>query len=302
MEEFIENQVREEKNGIGTAYVLENNELFYDIGYKVMQNLDESCLLKCHRLKYNGKIKLVYFTSEYESIAQVIRRSTPEASQIIIARMFEAFNQIENLGFLDISYVDNRLDNIFVDPVTNVVKIIYLPINIPGRKKNKTIFENEIKAQLNRLEVSVPVNTQAPVQTVATPAHPAQNVAASVQPVQNITASAHPAAQTVQTSPQTNMECIWIQSLDGQIRFQIGHQDFVIGKSKDKVNGVIIGNPAVSRVHCKILYQNGTYFILDMGSSNGTFLDGKRVTATEPLPIQNGSRIRIANIELMVRG
>ena len=61
MEEFIENQVREVKNGIGTAYVLENNELFYDIGYNVMQNLDESCLLKCYRLKYNGKIKLFYF-------------------------------------------------------------------------------------------------------------------------------------------------------------------------------------------------------------------------------------------------
>lgn len=76
----------------------------------------------------------------------------------------------------------------------------------------------------------------------------------------------------------------------------------MIGKSKDRVNGVIIGNPAVSRVHCKILYQNGTYFIVDMGSSNGTFLNGKRVSATEPLPIQNGSRIRIANIELMVRG
>ena len=40
MEDFIENQVREVKNGIGTAYILENNEMFYDIGYKVMQNLD----------------------------------------------------------------------------------------------------------------------------------------------------------------------------------------------------------------------------------------------------------------------
>lgn len=274
MEDFIENQVREVKNGIGTAYILENNELFYDIGYKVMQNLDESCLLKCHRLKYNGKVKLVYFTSEYESIAQIMQRSTPEAAQNAVAQMYEAFMQIENLGFLDISYVDNRLDHIFVDPVTNAVKIIYLPVNIPGRKKNKASFENEIKAQLSRLGIAA--------SAVLTP----------VQPVM----------QNDQMPPQNNQECIWIQSLDGRIQFQVGHGDFVIGKSKDKVNGVIIGNPAVSRVHCKILYQNGTYFIADMGSSNGTFLDGKRVTATEPLPIQNGSRIRIANIEFMARG
>ena len=274
MEDFIENQVREVKNGIGTAYILENNEMFYDIGYKVMQNLDESCLLKCHRLKYNGKVKLVYFTSEYESIAQIMQRSTPEAAQNVVAQMYEAFMQIENLGFLDISYVDNRLDHIFVDPVTNAVKIIYLPVNIPGRKKNKASFENEIKAQLSRLGIAA--------SAVLTP----------VQPVM----------QNDQMPPQNNQECIWIQSLDGQIQFQVGHGDFVIGKSKDRVNGVIIGNPAVSRVHCKILYQNGTYFIVDMGSSNGTFLNGKRVSATEPLPIQNGSRIRIANIEFMARG
>lgn len=274
MEDFIENQVREVKNGIGTAYILENNEMCYDIGYKVMQNLDESCLLKCHRLKYNGKVKLVYFTSEYESIAQIMQRSTPEAAQNVVAQMYEAFMQIENLGFLDISYVDNRLDHIFVDPVTNAVKIIYLPVNIPGRKKNKASFENEIKAQLSRLGIAASA-VQTPVQ---------------------------PVMQNDQMPPQNNQECIWIQSLDGQIQFQVGHGDFVIGKSKDRVNGVIIGNPAVSRVHCKILYQNGTYFIVDMGSSNGTFLNGKRVSATEPLPIQNGSRIRIANIELMVRG
>ena len=274
MEDFIENQVREVKNGIGTAYILENNEMFYDIGYKVMQNLDESCLLKCHRLKYNGKVKLVYFTSEYESIAQIMQRSTPEAAQNVVAQMYEAFMQIENLGFLDISYVDNRLDHIFVDPVTNAVKIIYLPVNIPGRKKNKAFFENEIKAQLSRLGIAASA-VQTPVQ---------------------------PVMQNDQMPPQNNQEYIWIQSLDGQIQFQVGHGDFVIGKSKDRVNGVIIGNPAVSRVHCKILYQNGIYFIVDMGSSNGTYLNGKRVSATEPLPIKNGSRIRIANIELMVRG
>ena len=292
MEEFIENQVREVKNGIGTAYVLENNELFYDIGYKVMQNLDESCLLKCYRLKYNGKIKLVYFTSEYESIAQMIQRLTPDAAQNVVARMYEAFTQIENLGFLDVSYVDNRLDHIFVDPITNVVKIIYLPVNIPGRKKNKAVFENEIKAQLNQLAVSTPA--------IQTSVQPTMQV--SPQPAQKTTTPVQTEAQNIQVPPQRNPECIQIQSLDGQIQFQVGHGDFVIGKSKDRVNGVIIGNSAVSRVHCKILYQNGTYFIVDMGSSNGTFLNGKRVSATEPLPIQNGSRIRIANIELMVRG
>lgn len=65
MKEFLGKQVTEEEHGMGIAYLLENNELFYDIGYKVMQNLEETYLLKCHRLKYNGKIKTGIF---YERI------------------------------------------------------------------------------------------------------------------------------------------------------------------------------------------------------------------------------------------
>ena len=55
MKEFLGKQVTEEEHGMGIAYLLENNELFYDIGYKVMQNLEETYLLKCHRLKYTEK-------------------------------------------------------------------------------------------------------------------------------------------------------------------------------------------------------------------------------------------------------
>ena len=55
------------------------------------------------------------------------------------------------------------------------------------------------------------------------------------------------------------------------------------------MDGEITGNPAVSRVHCKILVRNRSYYIQDLGSSNGTFLNGKKVTMTEPLEIQDGS-------------
>lgn len=65
MKEFLGKQVTEEEHGMGIAYLLENNELFYDIGYKVMQNLEETYLLKCHRLKYKRKNKTGIF---YERI------------------------------------------------------------------------------------------------------------------------------------------------------------------------------------------------------------------------------------------
>ena len=81
MKEFLGKQVTEEEHGMGIAYLLDNNELFYDIGYKVMQNLEETYLLKCHRLKYNGKIKLVYFTKEYVTAETVLANAMPEVKE-----------------------------------------------------------------------------------------------------------------------------------------------------------------------------------------------------------------------------
>lgn len=152
MGEQFRGQITEVEHLADTAYILENNELFYDIGFKVMQNLENSCLLKCHKLKYNGKIKLVYFTSEYLSVAQAIAKANPKFLGSIIGRIFEAFSQIENLGFLDITYIENKLDKIFVDSVNGTIKIIYLPINGNGERKNKSIFENEVCTQLECME------------------------------------------------------------------------------------------------------------------------------------------------------
>lgn len=71
MEDYFAGKLTEIRETEDTAYLLENNEIFYDIGYKVMQNQENANLLKCHRLKYNGKIKLVYFTRDDTSLGRL---------------------------------------------------------------------------------------------------------------------------------------------------------------------------------------------------------------------------------------
>ena len=49
-----------------------------------------------------------------------------------------------------------------------------------------------------------------------------------------------------------------------------------IGRNPD--NDVCINDPYVGRHHCQIVqYDNGTYAIVDMGSTNGTYVNGKRI-------------------------
>lgn len=48
-----------------------------------------------------------------------------------------------------------------------------------------------------------------------------------------------------------------------------------IGRSAD--NDIVIYDPTVSRRHCVITYENGIYFIEDSSSTNGTFVNDKKI-------------------------
>jgi len=57
-------------------------------------------------------------------------------------------------------------------------------------------------------------------------------------------------------------------------------------------NDVSIPSPIVSRQHARIVCDSGSYFIEDLGSTNGTFIDGRRVDA----------RVRLGGGELVQFG
>lgn len=48
-----------------------------------------------------------------------------------------------------------------------------------------------------------------------------------------------------------------------------------VGRKAD--NDIVIDNPAVSGHHCKISVQGGTYFVEDLESTNGTYVNEKRI-------------------------
>lgn len=47
----------------------------------------------------------------------------------------------------------------------------------------------------------------------------------------------------------------------------------------------------ISRRHAQFFFRDGTYYAADAGSSNGTFVNGEKISA--PHPLQNGDQIQI---------
>jgi predicted component of type VI protein secretion system len=50
---------------------------------------------------------------------------------------------------------------------------------------------------------------------------------------------------------------------------------YTLGRKPD--NDIVLDNPAVSGHHCKFYESGGTWFVEDLNSTNGTFVNGKKV-------------------------
>jgi pSer/pThr/pTyr-binding forkhead associated (FHA) protein len=73
--------------------------------------------------------------------------------------------------------------------------------------------------------------------------------------------------------------------------------ELLIGRA-DKCHLVLDDN-YVSQVHARIFARNGAYMIEDLGSTNGTYLNRKRITS--PVELQRGDQVKIGKTVMEMR-
>ncbi|MCK6542098.1 FHA domain-containing protein [bacterium] len=78
-------------------------------------------------------------------------------------------------------------------------------------------------------------------------------------------------------------------------RFRIEKDDAIIGRRPE--NDIMIANVMISGKHARVEKKNGLYQITDLGSTNGTFVNGTRVTGSAE--IKNQDHINFGAVELI---
>ncbi len=61
-------------------------------------------------------------------------------------------------------------------------------------------------------------------------------------------------------------------------------------------NEVVVQDPdrLISRFHCEVHRRGSKFYIFDVKSANGTFVDKRRIKPGEPVRLKNGSRVDLA--------
>jgi hypothetical protein len=94
------------------------------------------------------------------------------------------------------------------------------------------------------------------------------------------------------TAAETQTRAYLLVATDGQapVQFDIGGPLISIGRASD--NDVIVDDPLVSRHHCQLKLQHGAYGFADLGSRNGSAVNGH---AVQQVALGPGDIIQIGN-------
>ena len=82
---------------------------------------------------------------------------------------------------------------------------------------------------------------------------------------------------------------------DKVLDLKTGKTSVVVGRGD--ACDLVVPHNSVSRTHCKIEFREGIFYITDLGSSNGTFIDGERLAPNKRSIIKSSSILVLGTID-----
>lgn len=81
--------------------------------------------------------------------------------------------------------------------------------------------------------------------------------------------------------------------------YEVTSNPFTIGKSQ--TCSLVIADKVVSRHHAEVVQYGDKYFIKDLSSTNGTFINGNKLMADTDVELKDGQEIIFANKKFVYR-
>jgi pSer/pThr/pTyr-binding forkhead associated (FHA) protein len=82
---------------------------------------------------------------------------------------------------------------------------------------------------------------------------------------------------------------VWVRPDGEEVEFPLAGSPLLVGRDADA--DIRVDEPLVSRAHARIERRGGAYFVLDLGSTNLTKVNGEPVTERE---LRDGDEVRFA--------
>lgn len=295
--------LKEAACGNNFEYILEGHAYFEETVYKMLLSQTNGIFVPCMKMMRNGKLSLYYITDGCQPMSSLLADITMDAFMAIAVHLFADIIEVKSNGFLSCQSIGLSWDKIFVEQNTRKVKLVYLPVSEKAFASYAE-FESELRSGLVKL---IHKTIADPTERVQRFAVDLSNGSLSIEDVYNRSRSnAMPSAPVPGSNPvpapPSLRAAIKLVAMNAPSYFEveIDRDEMLLGKKKEAVDGFIPFNPMISRKHCKITKTDGNFYISDIGSSNGTYVNRVRVEEGQTCQIHRGDIVRLANSDFQI--
>lgn len=94
-------------------------------------------------------------------------------------------------------------------------------------------------------------------------------------------------------------QCAYLVRKKNGEKKKIDTIEFAVGKDASRVNYCISDNDTISRCHMKIIKKGVQYFVMDLGSTNHTYVNGAVIPPNKEFEVKNGDSIKVSDEEFI---
>ncbi len=244
-------------------------------------------LLTCKKILWNDRVQLCYFLDGMTSLESKKEQLSLDELTAVCSQILTMLVEIESYPDLSAENVSWDMDSIYLDE-DNDVSLICLPAVLPIEALESRIYMKRVYALMDEVFQDVSGGEAVRRQMEA-----ARNKAfGDWLGLKDALSSRVAVEETMITLRSVNTPEPFV--------FEIGHEDFYIGTDPEQCKGCILGAISVSPVHALIGWNDISFFIKDLGSREGTYLNDIKITPQTPVPFGKGSIIKFAECTFTV--
>lgn len=275
------------------AVYYDRKEELFKTGYKFLEQIKSDTMLSKVTVLENGCPKVIYFTDGLQSLLSVLPKLSEQKAWECICQILVHVKKMDESGFLCKESILIQPQYLFYNIVEEKIKWIVIP------KSSVTDDERE-KWIHDCMDLIYILGERIQAEKITCFYHTVNEVLEKRKGWDVLEEWLEQSEKNEE--PLAANKKLRIENAVYGIVFEVEQEEYVLGKHPELVDGCIQVSSAVSRRHCKVRKLSKTTFgVIDLGSVNGTFVNGIRVSSEIAAEVKDGDILRLADVEFRIR-
>ena len=263
-------------------FLLNSEELLDRDACHFLEEGKESGLFPCVWIRFNDKIKLFYDTDGFRALSELLPGMKLDEICRVGRAVLDRIETLESLSAISLENLVWDTDSIYLDEGGQVF-LLCLPAVLPAESLNSQIYLKRVYALLEEMLEHTEGGTEV-----------CRQIEFQKEREFGKWESLKDALERRMPEEDEDIILKSVNTPDA-LAFQVGHEEYRIGSDAGQADGVISGVNTVSPLHAVVGWNEISFYVMDMDSTNGTFVNDQRIAPRTQVPIGKGSVLRFAD-------